>query len=94
MILRTSMLVSLLGLKGYIMRGTLLLLSLCFRYLFCWLFSFSILRVTSQHNFYNLVNPNQVNLYGRPPNATNDALWEKALRENPNPSWSVSTYRP
>jgi len=35
------------------------------------------------------VNPNQVNLYGRPTNATNDALWEKALRENPDPTCHV-----
>jgi nuclear pore complex protein Nup54 len=33
------------------------------------------------------VDPKQVNLYGRPPNATNDALWEKAVKENPDPSW-------
>ncbi|EDQ98320.1 uncharacterized protein LACBIDRAFT_336068, partial [Laccaria bicolor S238N-H82] len=48
-----------------------------------------VLRCRFQHNFYNLVDPNQVNLYGRPPNATNDALWEKALRENPDPSCMV-----
>ena len=35
------------------------------------------------------MNPNQVNLYGRPTNATNDALWEKALRENPDPTCHV-----
>ncbi|EMD36850.1 hypothetical protein CERSUDRAFT_114774 [Gelatoporia subvermispora B] len=37
-----------------------------------------------QHYFYNLVDPNQVHLYGRPANATNDALWQKAVRENPD----------
>ena len=37
MILRASMLISLLSLKGHIMRGTLLLLSVGFRYLFSWL---------------------------------------------------------
>ncbi|KIM41314.1 hypothetical protein M413DRAFT_27686 [Hebeloma cylindrosporum] len=42
-----------------------------------------------QHNFYNLVDPKQVNLYGRPPNATNDALWQKAVQENPDPSCLV-----
>lgn len=26
-------------------------------------------------------------MYGRPPNATNDVLWEKAVRENPDPTW-------
>lgn len=28
-----------------------------------------------------------MSLYGRPLNATNDALWEKAVRENPDPTW-------
>lgn len=28
-------------------------------------------------------------MYGRPPNATNDALWQKALQENPDPSCLV-----
>ncbi|PPQ90218.1 hypothetical protein CVT25_001662 [Psilocybe cyanescens] len=42
-----------------------------------------------QYNFYNLVDPKQVNLYGRPANATNDALWEKAVRENPDSSCLV-----
>ncbi|KAK0469240.1 nucleoporin complex subunit 54-domain-containing protein [Desarmillaria tabescens] len=42
-----------------------------------------------QHYFYNLVEPNQVNMYGRPPNATNDALWQKAVQENPDPSCLV-----
>ncbi|KZP17043.1 hypothetical protein FIBSPDRAFT_1047146 [Athelia psychrophila] len=37
-----------------------------------------------QHYFFNLVDPAQVNLYGRPPNATNEALWQKAVRENPD----------
>ncbi|KZT04934.1 uncharacterized protein LAESUDRAFT_682065 [Laetiporus sulphureus 93-53] len=42
-----------------------------------------------QHYFYNLVDPNHVHLYGRPSNATNDALWQKAVRENPDPSCLV-----
>ncbi|KAH9848107.1 nucleoporin complex subunit 54-domain-containing protein [Lenzites betulinus] len=42
-----------------------------------------------QHYFYNLVDPNQVHLYGRPQNAFNDALWQKAVRENPDPSCFV-----
>ncbi|KAF9554978.1 hypothetical protein CPC08DRAFT_737499 [Agrocybe pediades] len=42
-----------------------------------------------QHNFYNLVDPKQVNLYGRPPNALNDAIWQKAVQENPDPSCLV-----
>ncbi|KAJ3790119.1 nucleoporin complex subunit 54-domain-containing protein [Lentinula aff. detonsa] len=37
-----------------------------------------------QHYFYNIVEPSQVNLYGRPPNAVNEALWQKAVRENPD----------
>ncbi|KAF5370012.1 hypothetical protein D9758_001369 [Tetrapyrgos nigripes] len=42
-----------------------------------------------QHYFYNLVDPTQVKLYGRPPNAVNEALWQKAVRENPDPSCLV-----
>ncbi|KAI0088367.1 nucleoporin complex subunit 54-domain-containing protein [Irpex rosettiformis] len=42
-----------------------------------------------QHFFYNLVEPSQVQLYGRPPNVTNQGLWEKAVRENPDPSCMV-----
>ncbi|KAF8909698.1 nucleoporin complex subunit 54-domain-containing protein [Gymnopilus junonius] len=42
-----------------------------------------------QYYFYNLVDPKQVSLYGRPLNATNEALWEKAVRENPDPSCLV-----
>ncbi|THH32835.1 hypothetical protein EUX98_g1332 [Antrodiella citrinella] len=42
-----------------------------------------------QHYFYNLVDPAQVHLYGRPQNAVNDALWQKAVRENPDPSCFV-----
>ncbi|GJE93078.1 nucleoporin complex subunit 54-domain-containing protein [Phanerochaete sordida] len=42
-----------------------------------------------QHYFYNLVDPAQVHMYGRPANATNDALWQKAVRENPDPSCMV-----
>ncbi|KIP04831.1 hypothetical protein PHLGIDRAFT_25400 [Phlebiopsis gigantea 11061_1 CR5-6] len=42
-----------------------------------------------QHYFYNLVDPAQVHLYGRPVNAANDALWQKAVRDNPDPSCMV-----
>ena len=42
-----------------------------------------------QHFLYNLVEPNQVRLYGRPANATNEVLWQKAMRENPDPTWLV-----
>ncbi|KAJ6569880.1 nucleoporin complex subunit 54-domain-containing protein [Mycena vulgaris] len=42
-----------------------------------------------QYFFYNRVDPNQVGLYGRPPNATNDTLWAKAVRENPDPTCLV-----
>ncbi|KAJ6456190.1 nucleoporin complex subunit 54-domain-containing protein [Mycena sanguinolenta] len=42
-----------------------------------------------QYFFYNRVDPNQVGLYGRPPNATNDALWAKAVRDNPDPTCLV-----
>ncbi|EKM57328.1 uncharacterized protein PHACADRAFT_255029 [Phanerochaete carnosa HHB-10118-sp] len=42
-----------------------------------------------QHYFYNLVDPAQVHFYGRPSNAVNDALWQKAVRENPDPDCMV-----
>ncbi|PCH36755.1 hypothetical protein WOLCODRAFT_140567 [Wolfiporia cocos MD-104 SS10] len=42
-----------------------------------------------QHFFYNLVDPSQVHLYGRPPKATSDAAWQKAVRENPDPTCLV-----
>ncbi|KAJ8700611.1 hypothetical protein PTI98_003624 [Pleurotus ostreatus] len=42
-----------------------------------------------QHYFYNFVDPNQVSLYGRPPNTANEALWQQAVRENPDPSCHV-----
>ncbi|KAF8065006.1 nucleoporin complex subunit 54-domain-containing protein [Lyophyllum atratum] len=41
-----------------------------------------------QHIFYNLVNPNQVSLYQKPPNVPNE-VWEKAMRENPDPKCLV-----
>ena len=28
-------------------------------------------------------------MYGRPANATNEVLWQKAVRENPDPVWLV-----
>ncbi|KAF8199453.1 nucleoporin complex subunit 54-domain-containing protein [Pholiota molesta] len=42
-----------------------------------------------QAYFYNLVNPKDAQSYGRPPNVTNDAIWEKANRENPDPTCFV-----
>ncbi|KAF5325161.1 hypothetical protein D9619_009937 [Psilocybe cf. subviscida] len=42
-----------------------------------------------QYPFYNLVDPKQVSLYGRPPNATDDALWTKAVQNNPDPTCLV-----
>ncbi|KAG7451627.1 uncharacterized protein BT62DRAFT_927358 [Guyanagaster necrorhizus] len=42
-----------------------------------------------QHYFYNLVEPNQVSMYGRPSNATNEVLWQRAIQENPDPSCLV-----
>jgi len=56
----------------------------------CWPFTF----VSNgfpfvQHYFYNVVDPHQVAIYSHPANATNDALWQQTVRENPNPSWSV-----
>lgn len=29
-------------------------------------------------------------MYGRPMNATNEVLWQKAVRENPDPTWLVT----
>jgi nuclear pore complex protein Nup54 len=42
-----------------------------------------------QHYFYNLVPPAQVNAFGRPANATNEALWQRAMHDNPDPSCMV-----
>lgn len=42
-----------------------------------------------QHYFYNLVDPSQASLYGRPPNATNESLWQRAVRDNPDPTCLV-----
>ncbi|KAI6041469.1 nucleoporin complex subunit 54-domain-containing protein [Pisolithus marmoratus] len=42
-----------------------------------------------QHYFYNLVDPGQASLYGRPPNATNESLWQRAVRDNPDPTCLV-----
>ncbi|KAH7910901.1 nucleoporin complex subunit 54-domain-containing protein [Hygrophoropsis aurantiaca] len=42
-----------------------------------------------QHYFYNLVEPTQVSAFGRPPNATNETLWQRAVRENPDPTCLV-----
>ncbi|KAJ7678437.1 hypothetical protein B0H14DRAFT_3683276 [Mycena olivaceomarginata] len=43
----------------------------------------------SQYIFYHRVDPAQVGLYGRPPNTTNDALWARVVRENPDPEWEA-----
>ncbi|GJJ14730.1 hypothetical protein Clacol_008997 [Clathrus columnatus] len=45
-----------------------------------------------QHFFYNLVDPRQIGSYGRPSNATDDALWNQAIRENPDPTWYILFY--
>ncbi|OAX39298.1 hypothetical protein K503DRAFT_689925 [Rhizopogon vinicolor AM-OR11-026] len=42
-----------------------------------------------QHYFYNLVPPEQVSAFGRPANATNEMLWQRAVRDNPDPSCMV-----
>lgn len=39
----------------------------------------------NKHIFYNLVDPSQVSLYRQPPNVTAE-VWEKATRENPDPT--------
>ena len=31
-----------------------------------------------------------MHLYGRPANATDESLWQKAVRENPDPTWYVT----
>jgi hypothetical protein len=49
--------------------------------------SFNVYLIVGQHYFYNLVPPEQVSAFGRPPNATNEGLWQRAVRENPDPSW-------
>ncbi|KAJ7058450.1 nucleoporin complex subunit 54-domain-containing protein [Mycena amicta] len=38
-----------------------------------------------QYIFYNQVNPQQISLYGRPPNMS-ETLWTKAVRDNPDPT--------
>ncbi|KAG1752247.1 hypothetical protein EDB19DRAFT_1100046 [Suillus lakei] len=42
-----------------------------------------------QHYFYNLVPPAQVSAFGRPANATNEALWQRAVHDNPDPNCMV-----
>jgi hypothetical protein len=39
-----------------------------------------------QHYLYNLVHPDEVHLYQRPPNH-NETLWKQAQQDNPDPSW-------
>ncbi|KAJ7832871.1 hypothetical protein B0H14DRAFT_2802242 [Mycena olivaceomarginata] len=51
--------------------------------------STSALRPPGTYIFYNRVDPVQVGLYGRPPNTTNNALWARAVRENPDPGCLV-----
>jgi hypothetical protein len=42
-----------------------------------------------QHWFYNLVDPAQVGQYQTKPSGSNidQAKWEKAMRDNPDPTW-------
>lgn len=40
--------------------------------------------------FYNLVPPSETKFYGRPANATDDAAWFKAQRDNPDPTTCVA----
>ncbi|KAG6848910.1 hypothetical protein H0H93_012906 [Arthromyces matolae] len=44
-----------------------------------------------QHAFYNFVDPTKVAQYQRPQNISNE-LWEKARRENPDPSCFVPVF--
>ncbi|KAG6855723.1 hypothetical protein H0H87_011615 [Tephrocybe sp. NHM501043] len=44
-----------------------------------------------QHAFYNIVDPAKVCQFQRPQNISNE-LWEKARRENPNPSCFVPVF--
>ncbi|KAG5351850.1 hypothetical protein C0989_004740 [Termitomyces sp. Mn162] len=44
-----------------------------------------------QHAFYNMVDPSKVAQYQRPLNVSNE-MWEKARRENPNPSCFVPVF--
>ncbi|KNZ79264.1 Nucleoporin nup44 [Termitomyces sp. J132] len=44
-----------------------------------------------QHAFYNMVDPSKVAQYQRPLNVSNQ-MWEKARRENPNPSCFVPVF--
>ncbi|KAG8837583.1 hypothetical protein FRC18_008807 [Serendipita sp. 400] len=44
-----------------------------------------------QHVFYNVVDPAQVGNYTRPPYVS-DAMWEKAIKENPDPRCMVPAF--
>ncbi|KIJ64824.1 hypothetical protein HYDPIDRAFT_175333 [Hydnomerulius pinastri MD-312] len=37
-----------------------------------------------QHYLHHLADPGHVSLYGRPPNVTNEALWQRAMRTSPD----------
>ncbi|KAF8336870.1 nucleoporin complex subunit 54-domain-containing protein [Cantharellus anzutake] len=43
-------------------------------------------RSVLQYFFYNLVDESEVHKYGRPQTATNETLWQRAVRDNPLPS--------
>jgi nuclear pore complex protein Nup54 len=38
-----------------------------------------------KYYFYNVVEPGTAHHYGRPANATDDAKWARAVRDNPDP---------
>jgi hypothetical protein len=75
------------GLKLLSQLGTPKVRNVVSRYLmFLYLVGLQLKNHEIKHYFYNVVDPRQVHLYGPPVNATNDALWQQAVRENPDPS--------